>query len=362
MTALGLSLFINLLLAAGLAFWVIDALRMSVVVPEESVQEDRVVTILPEWTPVPDPAQENVPKRFTRTSPEQTAPEPPETSAFEGERNTQATSDRAVKVNAPELPSQQGIEPRDPAEFETTESRFQDGRLDVPEAPVSPASDFQPEFVPPVVDPVAATPASPSEPVVIPPQREKAFEGPNAVDVAAQPDVTPPKEQVEPSPPREEAPPEPRPEVVAQQETPVEAPKETPKPVSRSNDPAFSGFQQKTAIVGSISRTGQSALDVEDSPMGRYQAAISRAVELEWQRNCVRHRDFITPGFLTVRFYVEASGKVRSVQFTGDMETGEVQKGFTLNSIRDAPIPKMPDAVRKKQNGQPLELEFRFYF
>jgi hypothetical protein len=128
------------------------------------------------------------------------------------------------------------------------------------------------------------------------------------------------------------------------------------------DDPAFRGFQRKTAIVGSISRTGRSALDVEDTPLGRYQATISRAVELEWQRNCVRHRDFITPGFLTVRFFVEPGGKVRSVQFVGDMETGEVQKGFTLNSIRDAEIPPMPQPLRKQFAKEPLELMFRFYF
>ncbi len=132
-----------------------------------------------------------------------------------------------------------------------------------------------------------------------------------------------------------------------------------PKP---SREPAFKGFQRKTAVIGSISRTGRSALDVEDSPLGRYQAALSRAVEQEWQRNCVRHRDFITPGFLTVRFFVEPGGKVRSVQFVGDMETGEVQKGFTLNSIRDAAIPPMPPALRKEYDQEPLELVFRFYF
>jgi hypothetical protein len=353
-----MSVLINLLLGTALAFWVIDGLRMSVVVPEESVAEERVVTILPEWAPVPDPAQENLEKRFARTSPGQTAPEPPKTSAFEGERNTQATSDRAAMVNAPELPSQQGIEPRDPNEFETTESRYKDGRLDEPEAPVSLPTETQTDFQPPTPEPVAATPAQPADPVTVPPQREKAFEGPNPVDVAAQPDITPPKEQPKPSPLQEDVPPAPKSEVTEQEE----APKEKTKPLPRSSDPAFSGFQQKTAIVGSISRTGQSALDVEDSPMGRYQAAISRAVELEWQRNCVRHRDFITPGFLTVRFFVEASGKVKSVQFAGDMETGEVQKGFTLNSIRDAPIPKMPDAVKKEQKGEPMELVFRFYF
>ena len=76
----------------------------------------------------------------------------------------------------------------------------------------------------------------------------------------------------------------------------------------------------------------------------------------------MRHRDFITPGFLTVSFFVETSGKVRSVRFVGDMETGEVQKGFTLNSIRDAKIPSMPRDLRKEYDKEPLELIFRFYF
>ena len=99
-----------------------------------------------------------------------------------------------------------------------------------------------------------------------------------------------------------------------------------------------------------------------DSPLGRYQAAIGRAVEQEWQRNCVRHRDYITPGFLTVRFYVEPTGKVRSVMFDGEMQTGEIQKGFTLNSIREAKLPPMPAALRKQFTKEPLELVFNFYF
>jgi hypothetical protein len=137
-----------------------------------------------------------------------------------------------------------------------------------------------------------------------------------------------------------------------------------PKPpvTKPANAPGFRGHQRKTAIVGSISRTGRSALDVADTALGRYQAIISRAVEQEWQRNCVRHRDFITPGFLTVRFYVETNGKVRTVQFVGSMETGEVQKGFTLNSIRNAEIPPMNPTLRKDFENEPLELIFNFYF
>lgn len=191
----------------------------------------------------------------------------------------------------------------------------------------------------------------------VPPPREKLLDGPNPVDVNVPREVQAKQdEEIKPTP-------EKRPAAKSAPPVPKEAPKvaETPKPATPT-DPAFSGFQRKTAVVGSISRTGRSSLDVEDTPLGRYQAAISRAVEQEWQRNCVRHRDFITPGFITVRFFVETTGKVRSVQFVGDMETGEVQKGFTLNSIRDAEIPAMPAALRKEYAKEPLELIFRFFF
>jgi hypothetical protein len=44
------------------------------------------------------------------------------------------------------------------------------------------------------------------------------------------------------------------------------------------------------------------------------------------------------------------------------METGEVQKGFTLNAIRDAEIPPMPAVLKKEFAKEPLELIFNFYF
>jgi hypothetical protein len=272
-------------------------------------------------------------KRFVRTSSDQSAPAP-ENPTFLGERSTRATSDRAPDPGAPALPSQAGVAPKSPVEIETTQSDYRDGPLGsgpqtpaVPETP-NPA-DANSVSTPPAPEPASATP----------PPREKTFEGPQPMDLPiARKDPTK-KDETPPAPVK---------------------PK-TSKP-GAVHDPAFSGLHRKTAVAGSITRTGRSALDVEDSPLGRYQAALSRAVEQEWQRNCVRHRDFITPGFLTVRFFVEPGGKVRSVQFVGDMETGEVQKGFTLNSIRDAAIPPMPAALRKQYDEDPLELIFRFYF
>ena len=101
---------------------------------------------------------------------------------------------------------------------------------------------------------------------------------------------------------------------------------------------------------------------MEDSPSGRYQAAVIREVEREWQRNCVKYKERITPGFLTVRFVVESTGKVRSVDFLEAADSSDLQKGFTLNSIREAKLPAMPAGLKKERRGEPLELIYNFYF
>lgn len=291
--------------------------------------------------------------RFARTSADQSAPRP-ENPAFLGERDTRATSDRAPTPSAAPLPSQAGVAPKDPTQIETTHSDYQDGQLDAKpntrteatDAP-TPASSPQEMAANPTAEP------TPISPVGLPTPGTRLLDGPNPVDVPT------------PREPANTQAAHPPPQSVSDANLKPSAPSKALKPADplpSAKSPVFKGFQRKTAVIGSISRTGRSALDVADSPLGRYQAALSRAVEQEWQRNCVRHRDFITPGFLTVRFFVETSGKVRSVQFVGDMETGEVQKGFTLNAIRDAQIPAMPAALRREYDQDPLELIFRFYF
>lgn len=305
-----------------------------------------------------------VEKRFVRTSADQTAPPEEKSSLFIGERNTRATSERAPSADAAPLPSQAGIEANE-GEIETTQSSYQDGVLAAAATMPSAVDSPQDTSAENSNDSIEAKPSTekPENPgtdseSALPPPREKLLTGPNPVDVLVSQETSTDKSL------------KPTAEKRAKDETPPLTTTPTneadaadaPKPKPPTPDPMFKGFQRKTAVVGSISRTGRSALDVEDSPLGRYQATISRAVELEFQRNCVRHRDYITPGFITIRFFVEANGKVRSVQFTGEMTSGEIQKGFTLNSIRDAEIPPMPAAMRREFSKEPLELIFRFYF
>jgi len=350
MIATSLSLLVNLglLAMAGMAALKLEKVRAQATPPSSPAAARETVAII-HAIPAEDAAAAEKSNRqaFARTSPDQTG-KPDEKPAFIGERDTRSASDRTPVPSAPPLPSQAGIEPRDKTDIETTESDYQDGEL-AAENSTTPSPE---EAAAPAPSPAPAQEPTQSVAASSPPPREVLLEGPNPVDVQV-PRKTGTGEEIKPTP-------EPRPSQV-ENTPPAPAIAGNPKPAA-TDKPAFRGFQRKTAIVGSISRTGRSSLDVEDTALGRYQAAISRAVELEWQRNCVRHRDFITPGFLTVRFFVETGGKVRSVQFVGDMETGEVQKGFTLNSIRDASIPPMPSTIRKEYAEEPLELVFRFYF
>ena len=362
MIAFGLSLLTNIVIVAILGFTALSSqIFQQKTKPSTPIPIETMVTIFPDLVAANPSAAQALPatasahkSRFARTSEDQAAPTPTN-AAFIGERNTRATSDRAPNSEASPLPSQSGIAPKDESDIETTESRYQEGKSANPPADrpaMESPTPARPEMAA-TEKPKLTTPIAPSSPS---PRREKLLDGPNPVDVPIPKETAVNSETKAPQETKIATEPLPSP-------SPPSPPKVTQPPVVKPPPtPEAKGFQRKTAMVGSISRTGRSALDVADSPLGRFQALVSRAVEQEWQRNCVRHRDFITPGFLTVRFFVEPNGHVRTVQFVGEMETGEVQKGFTLNAIRDAEIPAMPAVLKKEFAKEPLELIFNFYF
>lgn len=163
------------------------------------------------------------------------------------------------------------------------------------------------------------------------------------------------KKRIEDKPEAEDAPKE-KPNQGAKREGKGEKAEQEPK------KDGFSGFSRKTKVTGSISRRGKSALNVKNSPLGRYQALISKAVELQWRRNCDKHRDHIVPGVMSIRFYVDKRGKVSGIKFQEVIEGSYITRGFTQRAIRDAKIPSMPKAVLRELDGDPLELIYNFYF
>lgn len=389
-TALGLSLLCNaaLLFVAGLA--VIESQQFQHPTPSATPHAESLRFIAPEVAATaPDPAvaatqAAGEPAKevllpghdpsFARTSDDQRGKRP-DHPAFIGERDTQATSDATPAPNAPAMPAQAGIQPRFPGELETTESHYQDGALTDSAAP---PADPAPPSAAPSLPSLASPPSPPSDPALAPATAAsgETTDSPGSADKLSSP--APPTRLAEGPNPVDLPVPltnSQQPHTTAVQSLPragtpdglptandLKTAKAIPTPRETPKDPAFRGNQRKTAIQGSISRRGRSALDVEDSPLGRYQATISRAVELEWQRNCMRNRDVITPGYLTVRFFVDTKGKVRNIQFVGAMQTGQLQKSFTLNSIQAAAIPAMPAEVSKDFQDDPLEFSINFYF
>lgn len=344
--------------------------------PIKKAPEEQVVIVLapkPSAATLPSapPAAPTQPRKFARTSADQNAVAP-EKADFIGDRDTTATSDQIAVPGAPALPSQKGRDPRRPEEMETTESIAQEGDLahdavakplTEPSAETMPAQPLLTETeAPPLRDP-QQPPMAETQPLPEPNEEKEApkevakvepsppmIEGDVAVERAK------PKDEIKPKKPPVEKMPEVNENQAASLPKPKEVAKETPK------EPGFRGNQEKTKIQGSISRQGRSAQNVTNTAMGRYHAALSRAVEAEWHRNCTKYRDLITPGILTMRFVIDEKGSVRSVSVVEMVDASEVQKGFTLNAIRQAKIPPIPADLKKELDGEPLELIYNFYF
>lgn len=322
---------------------------------------ERSIQIQPVMRAAPAVAESGERRGFARTSEDQSAGIPEE-PRFIGERDTLATSERAADAEAPELPSQSGIEPRVPGEVETTVSDYQDGGLEASGSPGEPA-----ETVPASEPAELAEAASSAEEAAAPPRfeaaeegepggrRERLAEGPRSVELPVPPDLA---EESPKSPPKSE---NQQPEREQVEERPKENPAREAR-VSGGGDPGFRGYQRKTELKGSISRRGRSALDVKAGPLGRYHADLSRAIEREWQRQVVRNRDFITPGVLRIRVVLDENGRVRSVGTVEEVGVGTIQKGFTHAAIREAELPAMPPEVRRELDGDPLELLYNFIF
>lgn len=351
LTAILLSLGLNVVVVLALALMVIHSL-IFVLPPEDLTavppEEERVIEIVP-VTRAPDPpAPEAKPEGgFVRTSPDQ-ATERVENPSFIGEHDTRAASETDPVAGAPDLPGQEGIEPR-AGEMELTESDYQDGDLAhdadggaMPDPLSAEAREGSESSEPPPLEPAEGQGEVRVEETQPPPDR--LLEGPMPVDRPV------PMEQVEEEPkpaPREE-----RQEEVVEQ----------PKPRSLPQDPGFRGNQQKTRLNGSISRRGTAALDVENTELGRYHAALSRAIEKAWQKKMFDNRDVLMPGVLRLQIVLDANGRVRSVNALDEVGGSRIQRGLTIGAIREADLPEVPAGVKRELDGEPLELLYNFIF
>ncbi len=360
-----------LIAAVGFGFYSIHSWMLAKkTIPKPKTPETTVIIIAPKPVAAPKladtsppPAVEKTRPSFTQTSTDQ-ASSPPAKTDFIGERDTTAVSDAPAITGAPNQISQRGREPRRPDEIETTQNRLQDGALEhdtlaptpmvpppQPPAPITPPTPLQPQPDTPPIDPAKGKEQEKRESQNIKPtplaEGDTMIERPRPQDV---PKPTKPDSEERKDPSPIEKKPEQKPEKA----------RELPKPTN--HNPGFRDNREKTILSGSIDRQGKSALNVSKTELGKYQASLSRAVSSQWHRNCAKYRDFIIPGTITVRFVIDGKGDVRSASCVEMVAGGEIQKGFTLDAIREADIPAIPDKLQQELKGEPLELIYNFYF
>jgi len=293
-------------------------------------------------------------RRFARTSEDQ-AGTPDEPTDILGERDTRAASELPPTVGAaPNTPSQDGSNPLHPGHVETVDKTHQDGSVgmdktgDETETPQEASARKDSNTID--QSPKLEVP-EPDDGQSARPKNKHLKEGP----ILPTSDDGEGKGTIQDKEKSEQAP----------KEKPNEGAKKDGKGDATEQDPkkdGFKGLSKKTKVTGSISRRGPSALNVKNSPLGRYQALVSKAVELQWRRKCSEQRDHIVPGVVSVRFYVDKKGAISGVKFQEVIGASYIMTGFTQRAIRQAKLPKMSSSVIKELDGEPLELIYNFYF
>ena len=326
--------------------------------PEQKPQPQLVEETADEKEAFTEPKQ-----RFARTSADQEGAPDADTDIL-GERDTRAASELPATPGAkPNTPAQDGAAPLYPGHVETVSKKYQEGSLgqdaqgeesEVPQEASASKDDALADDEPQLDVP---------QPDVIVPEEESSSE-PKDKHLAVGEELPAPRgddgDKQMAEDPKEEKSPRERPNEVAHQEADkkkiVDGAEQEPK------KSGFRGYSRQTRVTGSINRQGKSALNVKNSPLGRYQALISKAVELQWRRNCEQHRDHIVPGVISIRFYVDQSGGVSGIKFQEVIGANFIERGFTQRALRQVELPKMPESVQEELKGESLELIYNFYF
>jgi len=309
----------------------------------EVLEEDNVVLL------------EQRERGFMKTSEEQASEKAPTGAAFIGERDTAAGSELPASEKGPEVPNLDGEEQKND-ELNLFDSRFSDGQ----DPGAEPTNKHQPENL------AGDSSESPEgESVLAEPKEELGEESGRPKDslLSTADDVSVPVEEEHREERREETlPKESRNKAEAKV---AESGDEGPAENRPEEDARRSGFRtesRRTRMDGTIRRRGENSLNVENTPIGRYKAKVNRIIEREWQRQCITHRNHILPGILTLRFYLDARGRTSGMRFIDEIHASEIQKGFTVQSVKTPKFPAMPKEVARELDGEALEFRLNFNF
>ncbi|HEY5742178.1 MAG TPA: energy transducer TonB [Terrimicrobiaceae bacterium] len=308
LAAVAASLIIHLLIISSVSF--VLAFRVPAFVPPADEEPVELTLIAPPESP---PQQK---PSYVETSEAQRSEKPPEDSAFESDKDTQAASPLPATGDAP-VPTQEGAE-NPSLSFENKE--YTAGPQPRPSSPVAQPSQE----------------AAPPEPKI----------------AKAEPMITPkPISQLallEPPKPKRT----PKPEV-------AKAVQQQPRPAQESLPPGFQPQTRVTRIRGNISNRGRSAVSATATPLGRYKKMLSDAIGSRWYYYVTEQMGLLNVGTMEVRFIVRESGKVERVQVLRN-SSNESFASCTVRAIMEAEIPAIPKDLVPMLEGGRIEIEYSF--
>ncbi|MDG1358442.1 MAG: hypothetical protein P8P36_09640 [Akkermansiaceae bacterium] len=344
--------------------------------PKEEVQATpKNKPLLPERDPDESEGLKLPKQRFARTTAAQEGVPDADTNIL-GERDTRAASELPAAPGAiSDRPAQEGVAPLYPGHVETVNRTYQDGSLgrdksgELTEVPQEASASSGAKL--------GRKPDSSSKSLaegVSPPEAQNTHLalGEKKPTQQVGQDADDSMESIKKENPKDDRRKEEDADKIAEKESKKESAKESTEEAETNlsdggveQDPkkdGFSGYSRQTRVTGSITRQGKSALNVRNSALGRYQALISSAVELQWRRNCEQHRDHIVPGVISIRFYVDENGGVSGIKFQEVIGANFIERGFTQRALRQVELPEMPQSVKEELKGESLELIYNFYF
>ena len=114
-------------------------------------------------------------------------------------------------------------------------------------------------------------------------------------------------------------------------------------------------------MQGNIGNRGRSAVSALGTPQGRFQKAVEDAVGSLWYYFVQQRSDLLSIGTVRIEFTVNARGEVVSARVVSN-SSNETLATCSLQSIREAKIPPMPEELVPLVPERGLEFTFSFNY
>ncbi|HEY2343019.1 MAG TPA: hypothetical protein VGH90_08325 [Chthoniobacteraceae bacterium] len=307
--------------------------------------------------------------------------EKPKDTEFESDRDMVAGSESKPTGLLP-MPSQEGVTNRNSYDFATRDVHLSavDGAASRPPAPPSNPSPSASK------ETAERTPAMPPLYDPNPVSREKLDQAKNAKPNQKLPEpakprdtprlktsVRPREDEVAVAKPSDTADgpitkvvPVPQPVAKADLKTATPAPRyasaamATPAPLSSpSYKERYQEELQKTRVEGNISNHGPPGANTVNTPLGRYNAQVRRAPSSSWYMLEEQRQSLYGPGSATLHFTVKADGHVKDISLESNTSNSSFET-MCEDSVRAAPIPKIPDELLPLLPGGELDLDMTY--